>query len=91
MTVWEWMYSSTILYSALDVGEWSAPRTDRFTPGERAHGTHRIGFWVDPSAGLDAVQMRKVSYPCRESNSGRTMTVRIQLNKKISGRESQGA
>jgi hypothetical protein len=29
------------------------PRT-RFTPGERTPGTHWIGGWVGPRAGLDA-------------------------------------
>jgi hypothetical protein len=29
----------------LDGGEWSASRPGRFTPRERAHGTHRIGGW----------------------------------------------
>jgi hypothetical protein len=31
------------LPSALAGGEWSASRPDRFTPGERAPGTHCIG------------------------------------------------
>jgi hypothetical protein len=34
-------------------GEWSASRAGRFTPGERAPGTHWIGGWVDPRASLD--------------------------------------
>jgi hypothetical protein len=41
------------LTSALGGGEWSASRTCRFTPGERAPGTHWIGGWVGPRAGLD--------------------------------------
>jgi hypothetical protein len=50
----EWRYSSThSLTSALDGGEWSASRPDRFTPKERVPGTHRIGGWVGPRAGLD--------------------------------------
>jgi hypothetical protein len=39
---------SIFLTSALAGGEWSASRPGRFTPG-----THRIGGWVDPRAGLD--------------------------------------
>jgi hypothetical protein len=35
---------------------WSASRPGRFTPGETANGTHWIGGWVDPRAGLDAVE-----------------------------------
>jgi len=47
----EWRYSSTqSLTSALD-GESSASRPDRFTPGEKAPGTHRIGGWVGPKLG----------------------------------------
>jgi hypothetical protein len=43
------------LTSALDGGEWSASHHGRFTPRERAPGTHWIGGWVGPRAGLDAV------------------------------------
>jgi len=43
----EWRYSSTCcLTLALDVGEWWASRPGRFTPGERAPGTHCIEGWV---------------------------------------------
>jgi hypothetical protein len=42
------------LTSALDGGEWSALR-----PGEIPPGTHWIGDWVGPRAGLDAVEKRK--------------------------------
>jgi hypothetical protein len=41
--------------SVLAGGEWSALRPSRFTPGERAPGTH----WVDPRAGLGDVGKRK--------------------------------
>jgi hypothetical protein len=47
------------LISALIRGEWSASRPDRFTPGERAPGTHWIGGWVNPRPGLDDVEKRK--------------------------------
>jgi hypothetical protein len=40
-------------------GEWSVSRPGRFTPRERAPGTHWIGGWVDPRAGLDKVEKRK--------------------------------
>jgi hypothetical protein len=46
---------------ALNGGEWSASRPGRFTPRERAPGTHWIGGWVGPKAGLDAVLKRKLS------------------------------
>jgi hypothetical protein len=40
-------------------------------PEERTHGTHSIGSWVDPKAGLDAVKYRKLSCPYWESNPSR--------------------
>jgi hypothetical protein len=50
------MYSSThSLTSALDGGELSASHPNRFTPRERAPGTHWIGGCVDLRAVLDAV------------------------------------
>jgi hypothetical protein len=48
------MYRSIFLTSALVGGEWSASRPGRFTPG-----THWIGGWVDPRAGLEDVEKRK--------------------------------
>jgi hypothetical protein len=48
------------LTSALDGGEWSASRPGRFTPRERAPGTHWIGGRVGPRAVLDAVVKRKI-------------------------------
>jgi hypothetical protein len=44
------------LTSALAGGEWSASRPCRFTPGERASGTHCIGGWVRPRAGVDDIE-----------------------------------
>jgi hypothetical protein len=45
------------LTSALAAGERSASRPCRFTPFERAPGTHWIGGWVGPRAGLDDLEM----------------------------------
>jgi hypothetical protein len=42
------------------VGDWSASRPCRFTPGKEPHGTHFIGGWVDPRADLD--DMEKWTY-----------------------------
>jgi hypothetical protein len=65
----EWRYSSShFLTSALDRGEWSASRSGRFAPRERAPGTHWIGGWVGPRAVLDAVVKRKIPSPRQESN-----------------------
>jgi hypothetical protein len=44
----------------LDLGtswrRWPASRPGRFAPGERIPG---VGDWVDPRAGLDALENRK--------------------------------
>jgi hypothetical protein len=56
----EWMHRSTFfLTSALVGGEWSASRPGRFTPWERAPGTHRIGSWMGPRVALDDMEKRK--------------------------------
>jgi hypothetical protein len=44
---------------ALAGGEWSASHPDRFTPGERASGTHWVGGWMGPNVGPDDVEKRK--------------------------------
>jgi hypothetical protein len=49
------VYIHIFFTSALVGGEWSALRPRRFTPG-----THWIGGWVDPRAGLDDVEKRKL-------------------------------
>jgi hypothetical protein len=58
-----------ILDLELDGGQWSVSRLGRFTPRERAPGTHCIGGWVSPRAVLDAVVKRKISSLRRESNA----------------------
>jgi hypothetical protein len=59
--VGEWRYSSThSLTSTLDGGDWSASRPGRFTPRERAPGTHWIGDWVCPRTGLVASARSKI-------------------------------
>jgi hypothetical protein len=52
------IYIHIFLTSAL-VGEWSASRPGRFTPRERAPGTHWIGGWVGSRAGIDDVEKTK--------------------------------
>jgi hypothetical protein len=54
------VYIHIFLTSALVGGEWSASRPGRFTPGGKVTGTHWIGGWVDPIAGLDVVEKRKL-------------------------------
>jgi hypothetical protein len=48
------VYIHVFLTSALAGGELSGSRRGRFTPG-----THWVGGWVDPRAGLDKVGKRK--------------------------------
>jgi hypothetical protein len=52
-----WIHVSLTL--ALVGGEWSASGPGRFTPGERAPGTHWIGGWVGPGTGLDDTEKKK--------------------------------
>jgi hypothetical protein len=60
----EYRYSSTHSFtSALDCCECSASRHGRFTPKERAPGTHWIGGWVGPRTVLNAVVKRKIPIP----------------------------
>jgi hypothetical protein len=56
------------LTSALDEGEGSAAHPGRFTPKERAPGTHWRGGWVGHRAVLEAGAKRKIPIPRRESN-----------------------
>jgi hypothetical protein len=53
------VYIHILLTSALVGGEWSTSRPGRFTPGERAPGTHWIGGWVDLIAGLNDLEKRQ--------------------------------
>jgi hypothetical protein len=53
----------------LDGGEWSASCPDRYIFGERAFDGNYKGGWTDAKASLDAVEKRKLSFPCTESNS----------------------
>jgi hypothetical protein len=50
------------LTSALDGGEWSAPRPSHFTPS-----THWIGGWVGPRAIVDSVKEKNFQ-PLQDSN-----------------------
>jgi hypothetical protein len=52
-----------IFFNWVTGGEWWASRRGRFTLRERATGTHRIGEWVGPRAGLDAVVRKNFLAP----------------------------
>jgi hypothetical protein len=62
------VYCGSECIAALDGGKWSAYCPGRFTPRERAPGTHWIGGWVGLRNVLDAVVKRKIPSPRRESN-----------------------
>jgi hypothetical protein len=49
-------------------GQWSASRTDRFNPGERAACTLWVGSRVDPRSGLDDLETVLVSTGTRTLN-----------------------
>jgi hypothetical protein len=51
------------LTSAIVGGEWSASRPCRFTPMERAPGTHWTGGWVGLRTSLDDMERRKILSP----------------------------
>jgi hypothetical protein len=58
----EWINRSAFFFtstSTLVRGERSASHPCRFTPGERATGTHWTGGWVDPRVGLDDMEKLK--------------------------------
>jgi hypothetical protein len=63
----EWKYSWTILNLSTRQKWVVASRLFRFTPG-KSPGIQWKRGWLDYIAGLDAVEKRNISFPCRESN-----------------------
>jgi hypothetical protein len=72
------------LTSELDGGEWSASRSDLFTPRERAPGIQWIGGWMGLRAVLDAVVKRKIPrHPKNiDINFGRFLPLHLQSDQK---------
>jgi hypothetical protein len=62
-----WLHA--LLPSTLDRGEWSTSRLGRFTPKERAPGTHWTGVYVGPRAGVIAVTRKSLPLPGIEPRS----------------------
>jgi hypothetical protein len=56
------VHTHVFLTSALAVGEWSVSGPGRFTPGERAPGTHWLEGWVDPRTSVDDVEIKTFKY-----------------------------
>jgi hypothetical protein len=57
------------LISALDGGEWITLLSDSFTL-RKEPGTHQVGDWVGPRAGLDVSEKSKRFFLCRSSKPG---------------------
>jgi hypothetical protein len=68
---WGEKCSSYSLISSLDRGEWSASRSCRALPPGKDPGTHWIGCWVGPRAGLDTDARGKILFLCWRSIPGR--------------------
>lgn len=55
------VYHHPFLTSALDRGEWSVSRPDRFTREERAAVPIELESWVVPRARVDVLEKMKLS------------------------------
>jgi hypothetical protein len=84
------VYIHIFLISAQAGGEWSVSRSGRFNPGERAPGTHWIGSWVDPRAGLNKVEkktfltlegpeLRPLGRPTRTLSKKYTVNIKLSM------------
>jgi hypothetical protein len=73
------------LTSALDGGEWSASCPSRSTHRETVPNTHWIGGWVGLRGGLEAVEKKKNSCPCRESKPAISPSL-YRVSEEIYGR-----
>jgi hypothetical protein len=57
------IYIQICFTSSLAGGNWSGLQPGRFTLGEIAPGTPWVGGWVDPRAGLDDEEKKKILDP----------------------------
>jgi hypothetical protein len=62
----------------------------RFTPGERAPGTHWTGGWVGPRGGLDAEVRGKILCPCPGPNPVRLLSSQTLYPQTITGECAYG-
>jgi hypothetical protein len=74
----------SFLTSALDGGEWSASRPCCFSPRDGVPGTQWLRDWVGPRNNLDPMKKRKVSFPCRKSNTGLAASSLVAKPTKLS-------
>jgi hypothetical protein len=84
------LYINIFLTSALVGGEWSASRPSSLTTRERAHGTHWIGGWVDPRAGLDDVEKRNSDPSIVQPVASRYTKYTIPAPKKVEAMGNYG-
>jgi hypothetical protein len=77
----ELKYSSTILYLGI---RRSVSLPWNFTPGEVSPGTHCIGGWVSPRAGLDAVKKKENSCSARNRTSPATVLCEVSQDDQFS-------
>jgi hypothetical protein len=54
---------------------WTCILKQRWSAVVTCTGTHWIGVWMGPRAGLDAEEKRKIPWPCLEPNSGRPTSI----------------
>jgi hypothetical protein len=66
----EWRFSSTIMTSTLDGGEWSASRPGRFSTDQTGPSIHCMGL-CEPQTRSGHRGEEKITCPCWESNPGR--------------------
>jgi hypothetical protein len=65
----EWVYISMYSLPQHYIEVSGLLHAQAVTPGERILSTYSTGGWMGPRASLDAVEKRKISYPCQELNS----------------------
>jgi hypothetical protein len=65
-------------------GDRSASRPCCFTPGDRAPGSHWIGGWVGPGAGMDAMENKNITCSCQELNLGHPARSIVAIPAEIS-------
>jgi hypothetical protein len=66
---------SPFLTSELDGGESSASYHCHFNPRETVPTAYHTGYWLGPTACLDIMEKRKITYPWQECDSSLVQAV----------------
>jgi hypothetical protein len=82
-TLGSWGIALPFLTLALDGRELRTLGPCRCTSAARSRGTHRIGGWVGPSAGLYLVEKRNISCACREPGSCVNNILDVAINRPL--------